>query len=120
MAMTPPFCSAVSTHGGAIYQALIGDVTVVESTLTFSNNSAYQGGTFYFTSPVNLVIGTDSFVLFIDNFVSNAGGAVFAYVPSILPCFLALTNYSGALKFQGNSAGIKWNRYAYIWSKYTQ
>ena len=74
--------------------------------MTFSNNSAYQGGAFYFTSPANLVIGSDSFVLFIDNFASNTGGAIYAHVPSILPgaCFLILTDYSGALKFQGNSA----------------
>ena len=50
------------------------------------------------------MIGSDSFVLFIDNFALNTGGAIYAHVPSILPCFLVLTDYSGALKFQGNSA----------------
>jgi predicted outer membrane repeat protein len=47
---------------------------------------------------------TKKIVLFIDNFASYTGGAIFAQVPFFLPCFLVLTSYSGALKFQGNSA----------------
>ena len=77
--------------GGAIYQATDDDVTVSKSTfnLIFNNNSAFQRGAFYFTTPASLVVENDSFILFTDNFASHVhtGGAIFAQVPYFLPMF---------------------------------
>ena len=99
------FNNLAHLQGGAIYMSLGGNISIdSHSILTFINNSASQGGALYLPESATVNIGNNSVISFTNNTAIHRGGAIYANVQFYLPCFLAITSYSGAVIFQGNAA----------------
>ena len=88
-------CRFVGNEGTPI--ALYSSTIKVSGTLTFMNNTAYQGGAmaFYGKSYMSVNSENETQIVFINNYAEQFGGAIFVQQTEDVPCFLQLaTHYS--------------------------
>ena len=87
-------CRFVGNQGTPIY--LYKSILMVSGTLSFVNNTAYQGGAmaFYRKSYMSVSLEKNTQILFTNNHAENVGGAIFAEETEFLAkCFLQLATH---------------------------
>ena len=89
-------CRFVGNRGTPII--LFKSIIKVSGTLSFVNNTAYQGGAMVFHKEGYMSVSLEkkTEILFINNYAEHVGGAIFAKESETNqePCFLQLTTYS--------------------------